>query len=230
MQTTVQRLKRALEHDIVSQHFKPGDRLDESGLAERFQTSRTPVREALRLLAASGLVELRPRRGAVVARLGLQDVIEMFEVMGELEGMCGRLAAIRASGEELTTLEEAQRVCVEQLEAGDIDGYYEANVRFHEIIYAASHNRFLATQTRSLRNRLAPYRRLQLESRNRPRQSSDEHGRIVEAIRDSRADDAEVLLRDHVTRQSASLADFLNGFPRDALEDQGPELTNSAST
>lgn len=230
MQTTVQRLKRALEQDIVSQHFKPGDRLDEASLAERFKTSRTPVREALRLLAASGLVELRPRRGALVARLGLQDVIEMFEVMGELEGMCGRLAALRAIDEELVALEAAHLACEAQLEAGDIDGYYEANVRFHEIIYAASHNRFLAAQTRSLRNRLAPYRRLQLESRNRPRQSSDEHARIVEAIRDGRADDADALLRDHVTRQSASFADFLNGFPRDALDGENPQIADSAST
>ena len=88
-------IKQALEQEIVVGQLPPGKRLDEVQLAERFQVSRTPIREALQLLAANGLVQRFPRRGAFVTEIGIDSLIEMFEVMAELEGMCGRLAARR---------------------------------------------------------------------------------------------------------------------------------------
>src|SRR3546814_18041549 len=88
-------LAERLEEDIVSGRFAPGERLDEVSLATSFGVSRTPVREVLQRLASSGLVELRPRRGAIVAQISIGRLVEMFEVMAELEGMCGRLAARR---------------------------------------------------------------------------------------------------------------------------------------
>ena len=86
-------LREALEQDIVTGKFRPGDRLDEQSLAARFEVSRTPIREALMQLASTGLVELQARRGAFVASLSFKDVVERFEVMAGLEGMCGALAA-----------------------------------------------------------------------------------------------------------------------------------------
>ena len=88
-------LRDTLEDEIVNGRLQPGDRLDEASLAARFNVSRTPIREALQQLVAAGLVQSEPKRGTFVARIGIPQLIEMFEVMAELEGMCGRLAARR---------------------------------------------------------------------------------------------------------------------------------------
>ena len=86
-------LRDQLEQDIVTGHFKPGERLDEQSLADRFGVSRTPIREALMQLASIGMVELHARRGAFVVSLSLKEVVERFETMASLGGMCGALAA-----------------------------------------------------------------------------------------------------------------------------------------
>ena len=93
------RLRDVIEEEITQGVFRPGDRLDELALARRYRVSRTPVREALLQLGASGLVVSRPRRGTIVAAHSAEEVVEMFEVMAELEGMAGRLAARRANDE-----------------------------------------------------------------------------------------------------------------------------------
>src|SRR5687767_2903649 len=93
-------LRDQLEQDIVTGALRPGERLDEQGLATRFGVSRTPIREALMQLATTGLVTLHQRRGAFVTSLNLKDIIERFEVMAALEGACGSLAARRITDEE----------------------------------------------------------------------------------------------------------------------------------
>ena len=107
------KLREQLEQDIITGVFKPGDRLDEVSLAKRFSISRTPIRETLQRLASSGLVERRPRRGVFVRTLSLQELVEMFEVMAELEGMCGRLAARRIIPEMSIRLQELMLSCEE---------------------------------------------------------------------------------------------------------------------
>jgi DNA-binding GntR family transcriptional regulator len=206
-------LVRILEQEIVTGVLEPGHRLDETTLAARFGVSRTPVREALNQLASTGLVEVRPRRGAAVAAPGLKELLEMFEVMAELEGLCGRLAARRMSGEERSALETAHEACRICAERDDSDGYYGANVAFHEAIYAGCHNRFLAEQTRALRNRLSPYRRLQLRRVNRIDESFAEHEAVLAAILEGQADEADRLLQSHVTVQGGSFADFVANLP-----------------
>lgn len=206
-------LVRILEQEIVTGTLTPGERLDEASLATRFGVSRTPVREALNQLASTGLVEVRPRRGAAVAAPGLKELLEMFEVMAELEGLCGRLAARRMSREERAELEAAHEACRTCTEQGNSDGYYGANVAFHEAIYAGCHNRFLAEQTRALRNRLSPYRRLQLRRVNRIDESFAEHEAVLAAILAGDADEADRLLQSHVTVQGGSFADFVANLP-----------------
>jgi DNA-binding GntR family transcriptional regulator len=88
-----ERLAALIAEDILSSKLRPGDRLDECGLAEKYGTSRTPVREALRQLSSDGLVEIRPKKGAIVAKLTIRELVELLEVIAELEGACGRLAA-----------------------------------------------------------------------------------------------------------------------------------------
>lgn len=214
-------LKQELEQEIVTGILAPGTRLDEVSLAERFNVSRTPVRQALHELSSIGLVDIRPRRGAVVASVGLKDLLDMFEVMAEMEGLCGAFAARRATKSEQDALARVHAASRDAMKADDPDGYYAINVDFHETIYAASHNAFLAEQTRQLRNRLAPYRRLQLRQLNRLADSFAEHTRIVDAIFARDADEAAALLRGHVTTQSGSFNDFIASLPDSFLAQAG---------
>jgi len=202
-------LRDALEDDIVRGLLKPGERLDEGGLTQRFGVSRTPIREALQQLAAIGLVEMIPKRGAFVARVGLPQLVEMFEVMAELEGMCARLAARRITQPETEALRQALEACQQAAEHGDSDAYYYENERFHDCIYRASHNGFLVQQTRQLQTRLKPYRRLQLRVRNRVNRSLEEHRDIVDAIIAGDESRAEASIEQHIKIQGERFADFV---------------------
>ena len=211
---SVTQLREELEQDIVSGVLSPGDRLDESVLAERFSVSRTPVREALQRLATSGFVELRPRRGAFVREISLAEMIEMFEVMAELEGMCARLAARRITPEESVQLQTALEACSGAAQSGDPDAYYHANAEFHSVIYDAAHNSFLAEQARSLHLRLAPYRRLQLRVQHRMHQSLREHTELTKHLVEGDSVAAEHVLKAHVAIQGEKFSDIATAFPR----------------
>ncbi|SIS94043.1 GntR family transcriptional regulator [Neptunomonas antarctica] len=206
-------LRKELENQIFTGKLKPGDRLDETKLSEIFGVSRTPVREALLQLKAAGLIEMRARKGAVVASIELKDLLEMFEVMAELEGMCARLAARRASVEDIEDIRNAHNACQTAAENKDYDQYYALNVDFHEAIYKAARNRYLASETIALRNRLSPYRRTQLRNSNRVMESFTEHSQIFKAIEDRDVNMAEKLLKDHVNVQGASFSDFVASLP-----------------
>lgn len=192
----------------------PGQHLDETELAARFDVSRTPIREALIQLGSMGVVVIRPRRGAIVADLGPQQLVEMFEVMSELEASCGRLAARRMTVEEQAALLAAHQACKDALDAREPDAYYYKNEAFHEAIYAGSHNQFLIEQTRSLYRRLRPYRRLQLRVRNRLSNSYAEHEGVVQAILDGDGDTAAKLLREHVMIQGQRFSDLMASLPQ----------------
>ena len=201
-----------LEQDIVTGALRPGERLDEQSLAARFGVSRTPIREALMQLASAGLVTLQQRRGAFVASLSLKEIVERFEVMAALEGTCGALAARRITDEGRRELLESHEGCAREAAAGGSDSYYYQNERFHHVIYAASHNAFLAEEARQLHDRLKPYRRLQLRARSRVAGSLAEHQGIVDAILAGDGAGAERLLKDHILIQGERLADFVAGF------------------
>ncbi|EKV31608.1 putative GntR-family transcription regulator [Caenispirillum salinarum AK4] len=206
-------MRRALEEDIFAGTLKPGDRLDEQSLAHRFEVSRTPVREALRQLSASGLVEVRPRQGAVVSVITLPRLVEMFEVMAELEAMCARLAARRMSDKERADLKRFVDECEDFEKKTDLEGYYAANKVFHDAIYDGSHNEVLADMTRSLHRRTAPYRRHQLNRPGRISESLSEHKEVVDAILAYDADQAGRLMARHVNVQGDVFTDFISTLP-----------------
>ncbi len=207
-----ERLKDEIENEIVAGRFRPGERLDEVSLAERYGVSRTPIREALHSLAASGLLEVRPHRGTIVAEVGPERLVEMFEVMAELEAMCGRLAARRMHDADHERLQAAHEACARALQSGDADRYYYDNERFHFCIYEASHNRFLTEQAKTLHRRLQPYRRLQLRVRNRLATSFREHEGIVAALAKGDGEQAASLLRSHVYVQGERFADLVSSL------------------
>jgi DNA-binding GntR family transcriptional regulator len=204
-----ERLCEAIEEDIVYGRLGPGARLDELALAERFSVSRTPIREALLQLSSSGLVLLRPRRGAIVAEVGPQGLYEMFETMAELEAACARFAARRMTIVERQGFRRAHEDCQKPAAKRASDVYFELNERFHLLLYEGSHNGFLAEQARALQRRLRPYRRLQLRVPARIEQSFAEHGKIVEAVCDGHAERSAESIRDHVSVQGERFGDLV---------------------
>lgn len=213
-ESTPHKLRDEIENGIVTGEFLPGERLDEVQLATRFGVSRTPIREALIQLNAIGLVDIRPRRGAVVADPAPERVFEMFEVMAEMEGMAGALAARRHTDEDRRMLVAAHETCDAAARSEDTDRYYYDNERFHRAIYAASHSQFLEEHCTLLHKRLRPYRRLQLRVRNRMMASLEEHAGIVAAILAGDAEGARALLRSHVAVQGDRFSDLVAGLGR----------------
>jgi DNA-binding GntR family transcriptional regulator len=180
--TRTEALRAQIADEIVSGALEPGAPLDEQALAVRFGVSRTPVREAIRQLSASGLVSVRPHRGAVVALPTPRQLDDMFEAMAELEGLCAGLAARNMTTperRELERLHEELRLLVHQ---GDPARYHEANEAFHAAIYAGSHNGYLAELTLMTRSRVAPFRRAQFRATGRLGGSYQEHDAVVQAI------------------------------------------------
>ena len=200
-----ERLRAMIEEDILSFKLKPGDKLDECRLAEKYGTSRTPVREALRQLSSNGLIEIKPHKGAMVAKLGIRELIELLEVMAELEGACGRLAAKSCLNHDIDAIIAAQETCRKYAELRDVQNYQKANEAFHEAIYAASRNDCLAKLTLSIRNRVAAYRRLQLEQMGRVKVSVTDHDKIVHAIQEGLPDEADRLLQLHILNLGGEL-------------------------
>ncbi len=196
--TRTDSLRLKLEEEILEGLLQPGSKLDEEQIAARFGLSRTPVREALKSLTATGLVEVRPHQGAYVATVTLKDLIEMFEVMALLEVSCAELASRRHTVEDRVLIESAQRECETPRSLKDPLAFYEANIRFHEAIYRAAHNGFLATQAQALRSRLEPYARQITYHPGLIERANLEHRRIVQAIFIMNSDEAKLAMKEHL--------------------------------
>ena len=200
-----ERLRAMIEEDILSFKLKPGDKLDECRLAEIYGTSRTPVREALRQLSSNGLIEIRPHKGAIVVKLGIRELVELLEVMAELEGACGRLAAKSCLNSDVDAIVAAQDACRKYAELRDGQRYQKANEAFHDAIYAASRNECLVKLTLGIRNRVAAYRKLRLDQVSRLKFSVAEHDQIVHAIKESLPEEADRLLQLHILNLGSEL-------------------------
>jgi DNA-binding GntR family transcriptional regulator len=210
--TLAEIMRQRLEEAIAAGRLEPGSRLDEQEIALRFGVSRTPVREAFRLLAANNLVELRGRQGATVRAISPHALVEMFQVMAELEGLCARLAARRVTASWSAKINEIHERLVASSGDGDIDQFYDINQEFHEAIYEASRNAFLADQTRRLRNQVAAYRRRVTRMPNRIADTLREHEEIIQAILAHDQERAHRAMRDHVNLLGDNLLDFLAAF------------------
>lgn len=173
---------REIADGIVLGRFPPNSRLDETTLAAMFCVSRTPVREALKQLAAIGLATYRPNRGAVVAELGANQLAQMFEAIGELEAACARHAALRMNAVDHADLRALHGSAREAMRDGDITRYDAINRELHATIIRGAGNPVLSEMAALLRNRAAPYRRTQFRDMRRMRASFEEHSSIVEAI------------------------------------------------
>ena len=197
-QTLAETLRLQLADEIVRGTLPPGTPLDETELARRFAVSRTPVREAIRLLAASGLVETYAHRAAVVARPSSARLAGMFEVMAELEALCAGLSAERMTSSDRRELEDAHEDLRALIHSGDPQRYHEINEAFHGVLYAGAHNDHHAELTLATRVRVSPYRRAQFRNLGRLAKSHVEHDRVVVAVLRGDRDGASAAMRAHI--------------------------------
>ena len=198
--SAAQRIERAVTEEIAAGLVAPGERLDETTLARRFGTSRTPVREALSRLAASGMVEAAPGRGLQVARLGREELGQMFEAMEEIETICANLAAKRMTFLARVEIEAAHRACYDAAEAGDRESYLRANEAFHRAIYDATQNRYVAGIAADFRRRTGPFRAKKFQSAEDLMASARGHDEIMGTLFSNEDGAAGRSMRDHLRR------------------------------
>ena len=209
--TLSEAIRLSLADDITSGRLLPGTEVDEQSVSERFGASRTPVREALRQLAAAGLVSHEPRRGTRVALLTVDRLSEMFEVMAETEALCARFATNRMTGAERVALRALHERSREAVEGHDVHRYDEHNKDFHLAIYAGTHNAFLAEHAAGLRIRLSPFRRAQFQGPDRLRQSLEEHTMLLQQMLRGDGEEASRIMRAHMLTAGA---EYLSVSPR----------------
>ena len=153
----------------------------------------------------SGLVELRPRRGVVVTRVTATRIMDMFEASAEMEALCVRLATYRMTPLERSRLMDLHDASAEMVRRGDVDAYDGFNRDFHDAIYRATHNAFLAEQAMALRGRLAAFRRTQLRHGDRIHRSREEHGQVMAAIARGDGEEAARCMRAHMLNAAGAL-------------------------
>ena len=197
--TLTEKLASAIADGILKGSLKPGVRLDEVGLALQHGVSRTPVREALRQLTASGLIDMRPRKGAVVSKATPEQVESLFVAMAEMEATCARLAAMSMTPVERRRLQARHEAMTALATQGDPAAYADANVAFHSAIYAGAHNAPIAEYAMSLRRRVGPFRRAQFQVQGRLTRSNQEHDAVVRAILVGDAAAAHAAMLHHVS-------------------------------
>ena len=193
---------------IFDGQLAPGSFIDEAALCESLEISRTPLREALKVLTAEGLVRHEPRRGGFVNQVTEQDLDEIFPVIALLEGRCAFEAARNATDADLAVLDTLHERLNRHARAGQITEYYEVNFAIHEAIITLANNRWLALVISDLRKILKLARLQQLHAPGRLEQSLAEHMAVFAALKARDADGAEVAMRTHLTRQRVALREL----------------------
>jgi DNA-binding GntR family transcriptional regulator len=208
-------IRRELNEEILSGALPSGTQIDEQMLVRRFGVSRTPAREALLQLAATGLVTLIPRQGAVVSSISLREYVGLNEVLTSLEALAAGLAARRITNEETSALRESYDECAAAASQNDPAAYRAANTRFHTTIYGASRNEYLNQQLRTLRARMRGIIDIRFERPARIRASLKEHRDILDAILAGDEEAATKAMTNHISAGANNFADMLAAFPNE---------------
>ena len=190
---------------VFDNQLVPGQWIDEKALAAQWQVSRTPLREALKVLAAEGLVELVPHRGCRVIALTEDDADALFPVMALLEGRCAFEAAKKAGDADLHTLRRLHDELERHAAAQDIEAYYRANHVFHAQVQSLASNRWLDRATGDLRRFMRLMRGRQLALPGRIEASINEHRVLIDAFEQRDAARAERAMHDHLMAQLVAL-------------------------
>jgi DNA-binding GntR family transcriptional regulator len=189
-----------LREQIFTKKLASGSWLDEQSLADQFGISRTPMREAIKVLASEGLVTIKMRRGAYVTEVARKDLEQIFTILSLLEGQAAKEAAVKATEAELNLLDDLHHRLEKAAADRDIEQFFEINVKFHELIQEIAGNRWMNGVIADLRKVLKLHRRDSLTSTGRLQNSLIEHREILRTLlnRDELA--AEVAMRNHLAR------------------------------
>ncbi len=197
-----------LRERIFSGELLPGAFLDEVALSEDLSISRTPLREALKVLTAEGLVRHEPRRGCFVSEVTEKDLDEIFPVIAMLEGRCAFEAAHQATDADLAALEVLHERLNRHARAQRINDYYETNFAIHEAIITLADNRWLAGVIGDLRKIVKLARLQQLHAPGRLAQSLSEHMAVFAALKARDSEGAQAAMQTHLTRQREALREL----------------------
>ena len=197
-----------LRERIFSGVMAPGSFVDELALCSELSISRTPLREALKVLTAEGLLRHEPRRGCFVSQITEQDLDEIFPVIALLEGRCAFEAARNATDADLAALEQLHDRLQRNAKGKRITEYYETNFAIHEAIILLANNRWLAQVIGDLRKIVKLARLQQLHAPGRLEQSLSEHMAVYAALKAHDAEGAEAAMRTHLTRQRVALREL----------------------
>ena len=203
-----QEVAATLREHIFSGALIPGSFVDEVALCDSLKISRTPLREALKVLTAEGLMRHEPRRGCFVSEVTEHDLDDIFPVIALLEGRCAYEAARHASDADLAALKTLHDRLKGHADAGRIQDYYATNLLIHEAIIMLANNRWLAQSIADLRKILKLARLQQLHAPGRLTQSLSEHLSVYAALMSRDSDGAEAAMRTHLTRQRDALRDL----------------------
>jgi len=193
-----QEVAERLRQRIFAHELTPGTWIDEQKLAEQYGISRTPLREALKVLASEGMVHLKPRRGCYVTEISRQDLDDIFPLIALLEGRCAADAVKRAKPAEIRELKTIHERLEAAAQDGRIDAFFEANQEFHKRIQELANNRWLLSVIQDLRKVLKLSRMHSLSLEGRLQQSLAEHRAIMAALEAGDAAKAEKLMHDHL--------------------------------
>ncbi len=209
-------LPSSLHDDVASQlrayifdgQLRPGSFIDEVTLCELWSISRTPLREALKVLTAEGLVRHEPRRGCFVNEVTEQDLDDIFPVIALLEGRCAHDATLNATPADVQALEVLHQRLKKHADAGRINDYYDANFAIHEALIQLANNKWLAQTIADLRKILKLARLQQLHAPGRLKQSLKEHLAVFAALKAGDAAGAEVAMKNHLLQQREALREL----------------------
>jgi DNA-binding GntR family transcriptional regulator len=190
-------ISRQLEGMILSGNIQPGERINESKLSGLLGVSRAPIREALRLLASSGILEVRANRGMFVRDLQIDEVEGLYDIRAALDVLAGERAAERINDEHLRTLYRWIEEMATYVETDDTDGYYRANIAFHAAIVEITGNANLLSIYEGVCKQMSLFRRISLSLPGQLRLSLQRHKKIVEAIRSKDSAKAASVMKNH---------------------------------
>lgn len=205
-----QEVATRLRQRLVEGQIAPGAKLNERELSESLQVSRTPLREAIKMLAAEGLVELLPNRGAVAASLSAQDVADTFEVIAGLEGQSGALAAQRITPAELAEIQALHYEMLAAFTRRDLSTYYRLNAQIHTLINAAARNPVLTHTWRTVNARLQALRFRSNFDEAKWARAVDEHERMVALLAARDADGLHRLLVQHLEHKRDAVLELMH--------------------
>lgn len=208
------RLERQRLHDVVVEHIRnfvvegvlaPGIKLNEREICETLGISRTPLREALKVLAAEGLIEITPNRGATVSTLSETEIWEMFEMMSGLESLAGELAGERITAEEVAAIRTLHEEMLGCRAKNDLPGYYRCNQAIHDRINAAARNSILTQAYTTLNRRLKSLRFRSNLNANKWERAVQDHEEILQALDARDGKRLAAILRQHLLAKRAAL-------------------------